>query len=184
VSDEVNALSKFLSYVLRHKPEHIGLELDREGWAVVAELIAGAAEKGVCINSSKVQELVSLSDKKRFEISSDGLRIRAIQGHSTKLVRRSYVEFKPPLFLYHGTATHFLDSIRQHGLNAGERHHVHLTQDKNSALEVGRRYGKVVILKVSSRSMHVEGYKFFKTENDVWLTACVPPKFITEVEME
>jgi putative RNA 2'-phosphotransferase len=184
VSDEVNALSKFLSYVLRHKPEHIGLELDSEGWAAVAELISGAAEKGVCINSSKIQELVSLSDKKRFEISSDGLKIRAVQGHSSKLVSRSYVEFKPPLFLYHGTATRFLDSIRQHGLIAGERHHVHLTQDKSSALEVGRRYGKVVTLKINSNLMHIEGYKFFKAENDVWLTACVPPEFIAEVEVE
>lgn len=182
--DEDNALSKFLSYVLRHKPEHVGLELDREGWAVVADLISGAAGKGICINFSKVQELVSLSDKQRFEISSDGLRIRAVQGHSTKLVRRSYVEFEPPLFLYHGTATRFLESIRQHGLIAGERHHVHLTQNKDSALEVGRRYGKEVILKVSSRSMHAEGYKFFKAENDVWLTSCVPPEFIIEIEIE
>ncbi|WP_082302469.1 RNA 2'-phosphotransferase [Pseudomonas bananamidigenes] len=177
-------LSRFLSYVLRHEPEHIGLELDSEGWGNIKELISGSAGKGVFISLVEVEKIVSMNDKKRFEISSDGLRIRAIQGHSTKLVSRRYSELEPPEYLYHGTAERFLESIRHRGLVPGSRHHVHLTSDRVLASEVGRRYGKVILLKINSQSMYGKGFVFFKSENEVWLTDCVPADFIIEVDEE
>ena len=183
MSKDIKELSKFLSYVLRHEPEHIDLELDEDGWAVIEDLICGAAEKWSCLTYSMIREVVLSGDKKRFEISDDGARIRAIQGHSTKLVSRKYLEFEPPEFLYHGTAVRFLDSIRQQGLIAGARHHVHLTQDKVTACKVGRRYGVVALLQVDSQKMFAQGFKFFKAENDVWLTACVPADFLHEIEV-
>ena len=121
-------VSKFLSYVLRHEPHAIGLQLDSEGWADIESLIAGAAKNGRTLDIGLVQAIVSSSDKKRFSISEYGLRIRAVQGHSSASVSLQYVKKEPPRFLYHGSATRFLESIRQQGLIAGSRHHVHLSQ--------------------------------------------------------
>ncbi|WP_256662551.1 MULTISPECIES: RNA 2'-phosphotransferase [unclassified Pseudomonas] len=109
-------------------------------------------------------------DKKRFSFSDDGLRIRAVQGHSTGTVSLQYVEKEPPELLYHGTATRFLESIREKGLTPGPRHHVHLLQDMQTAITVGQRYGKPVVLKVDALRMHQQGFRFFQAENGVWLT--------------
>lgn len=170
--------SKFLSYILRHEPHAIGLQLDSEGWADIESLIAGAAKDGRTLDIALIQAVVSSSDKKRFSISDDGLRIRAVQGHSTTNVSIQHVEKEPPEFLYHGTATRFLESIRQQGLIAGSRHHVHLSQDIPTAIAVGQRYGKPVALIVEALLMHQQGFKFFHAENGVWLTTHVPAVFI------
>ena len=182
MSSECEPLSKFLSYVLRHKPEYIGLNLDDEGWAAIDELKSGSAEKGVVVDTLKIKELISLSDKVRFEFSKDELRVRAIQGHSSKLVARNFIRCSPPLYLYHGTARRFLESICDYGIVKGERHYVHLTTDKLAALEVGRRYGKAVVITVNSHAMDADGYAFYKAENGVWLTDLVPQIFINKIE--
>ncbi|UZE24515.1 RNA 2'-phosphotransferase [Pseudomonas sp. B21-056] len=176
----LNETSKFLSYVLRHEPQAIGLQLDSEGWADIESLIAGAAEDGRPLDMDLIQAVVSSSDKKRFSLSDDGLRIRAVQGHSTGTVSLQHVEKEPPEFLYHGTATRFLESIREKGLIAGSRHHVHLSQDMQMAIAVGQRYGKPVVLKVDALRMHKQGFKFFQAENGVWLTDHVPASLISE----
>ncbi|AOE63732.1 RNA 2'-phosphotransferase [Pseudomonas corrugata] len=176
----LNETSKFLSYVLRHEPQAIGLQLDSEGWADIESLIAGAAEDGRPLNMDLIQAVVSSSDKKRFSLSDDGLRIRAVQGHSTGTVSLQHVEKEPPELLYHGTATRFLESIREKGLIPGSRHHVHLSQDMQTAIAVGQRYGKPVVLKVDALRMHQQGFKFFQAENGVWLTDHVPASLISE----
>jgi len=175
---QLNETSKFLSYVLRHEPHAIGLKLDSEGWASIGSLIAGAAKDGRTLNSALIQAVVRTSDKKRFSISDDGLLIRAVQGHSTVSVSLQHVEKEPPEFLYHGTATRFLESIHLQGLIAGSRHHVHLSQDIPTAITVGQRYGKPVILKIEALQMHQQGFKFFQAENSVWLIDHVPEKFL------
>lgn len=177
---QLNESSKFLSYVLRHEPQAIGLRLDGEGWADIESLIGCAAKDGRALDISIIQAVVSSSDKKRFSISDDGLRIRAVQGHSTASVNLQHIEKEPPEFLYHGTATRFLESIRQQGLIAGSRHHVHLSQDIPTAIAVGQRYGKPVVLKIEALRMHQQGFKFFQAENGVWLTSDVPSKFLFE----
>jgi len=176
----LNETSKFLSYVLRHEPQAIGLQLDSEGWADIESLIAGAAEDGRPLDIDLIQAVVSSSDKKRFSLSDDGLRIRAVQGHSTGTVSLQHVEKEPPELLYHGTATRFLESIREKGLIPGSRHHVHLSQDMQTAITVGQRYGKPVVLKVDALRMHQQGFKFFQAENGVWLTDHVPASLISE----
>ncbi|HIE6460451.1 TPA: RNA 2'-phosphotransferase [Pseudomonas aeruginosa] len=158
--------SKFLSYVLRHQPEAIGLTLDGEGWADIDALIAGA--------------VVENNDKKRFALSADGQRIRAVQGHSHAAVAIAYAPAVPPAVLYHGTASRFLDSIRERGLVPGSRHHVHLSARRATALEVGRRYGSPVLLEIDARNMHLAGHLFHQAENGVWLTERVPVRFIRE----
>jgi len=178
MTKQLTDASKFLSYVLRHKPDAIGLALDREGWADIAALIAGAAQAGTPLDRTLIQQVVSTSDKKRFAISEDGLRIRAVQGHSTESVAITYAEKVPPEFLYHGTATRFLDSILKEGLRSGERQYVHLSEDVQTATAVGQRYGKPVVLKIEALRMHQQGFKFFQAENGVWLTAIVPVSFL------
>lgn len=175
---QLNETSKFLSYILRHEPQAIGLQLDSEGWADIESLIACAIKDGRALDIALIQAVVSSSDKKRFSISDDGLRIRAVQGHSTTSVSLQHLEKEPPEFLYHGTATRFLESIRQQGLIAGSRHHVHLSQDIPTAVAVGQRYGKPEVLKIEALRMHQQGYIFFQADNEVWLTNHVPINFI------
>jgi putative RNA 2'-phosphotransferase len=170
--------SKFLSFVLRHKPDDIGLTLDREGWAEITTLIACAVQAGKSFDLDLIYQVLACSDKKRFAISSDGLHIRALQGHSTVCVAINYPEMVPPEFLYHGTATRFLPGIRDQGLVASERQFVHLSQDEKTAFSIGQRHGIPVVLTVTSRILHERGFKFFQAENGVWLTDNVPVAFL------
>jgi putative RNA 2'-phosphotransferase len=172
--------SKFLSFVLRHQPDAIGITLDVEGWAKIPELIVAAASNGKQLDRDLILAAVTTSDKKRFAISEDGLRIRALQGHSTESVDIKHAEKVPPEFLYHGTATRFLDSIRKEGLLPGSRQYVHLSQDEQTTLAVGQRHGKPVALKIKALLMHEQGFKFFQADNGVWLTSAVPVLLITE----
>ena len=170
--------SKFLSFVLRHSPEAIGLALDRDGWADIDALIAAAARHGRTLDRALIALVVETSDKKRFTLSPDGARIRAAQGHSTDAVALSHVETVPPALLYHGTATRFLESILAQGLLRGSRHHVHLSAAVETAIAVGRRHGEPVVLSVASGRMHALGHKFFLSDNAVWLVEHVPAAFL------
>ncbi|MEG2358301.1 RNA 2'-phosphotransferase [Acinetobacter sp.] len=171
-------LSKYLSYILRHKPEEIGLELDSEGWGNIAELIKKSQPvTHASLSLAVIQAAVTNSDKKRFQISDDGLKIRAVQGHSTAAVNLNFAEKIPPVFLYHGTALRFIDSIKVQGLLSKERQYVHLTEDQQTAASVGSRYGKVKIIIIEALKMHNEGFKFYQAENNVWLVNAVPVRF-------
>ena len=178
MSKQHSEISKFLSFVLRHQPDAIGITLDLEGWTDIATLIAAAANDGKQLDRDMIHAVVASSDKKRFAVSEDGLRIRAVQGHSTDAVDINYVAKLPPEFLYHGSATRFMESIQKHGLLPGSRQYVHLSQDELTALAVGQRHGKPMVLKIKALLMHEQGYKFFQAENDVWLTSAVPALFI------
>jgi putative RNA 2'-phosphotransferase len=170
-------MSKFLSLVLRHKPEAIGLTLDANGWADVEELITRANQQGKQLTRPLLEKIVATNDKKRFAFSEDGTRIRASQGHSVT-VDLDLKPQTPPEVLFHGTATRFLDSIKKLGLLPVNRQHVHLSLDEETAVKVGQRHGKPVILRIRSGEMHRTGSEFFLSENGVWLTASVPPEIL------
>ena len=170
-------LSKFLSLVLRHQPELIGLELDANGWTSVDELISKAASQKMVYTPELIRTLVRESDKQRFALSEDGARIRANQGHSVE-VELGYAPAQPPTVLFHGTAERNLPSILEKGLVRGERHHVHLSADRETALKVGQRHGKPVLLVVESGIMHAQGVTFFRSANGVWLTEHVATRFL------
>ncbi|WPG37226.1 RNA 2'-phosphotransferase [Variovorax sp. EBFNA2] len=172
--------SKFIAYVLRHAPESVGLRLDAEGWAGIDDLVAGAVAAGRDLTRSEVVRAVDSGAKKRYELSGDGLRIRALQGHSTSQVSRSFEAVTPPALLFHGTATRFLAAIRAQGLLPGTRQHVHLSADEATAVQVGQRHGKAVVLRVDAGRMHALGHAFHRAENGVWLTARVAPEFLSE----
>ena len=167
-------VSKFLSYILRHKPDAIGLELDPEGWASIEEIISKA---DISITKKSLNEVVATSDKKRFAISPDGLFIRANQGHSFK-VDLGLQASQPPEQLYHGTTSRFLASIKEKGLIPKDRQYVHLSEDEETAIKVGQRHGKPVVLTIPALSMHWQGHEFFQAQNDVWLTDTVPESYI------
>jgi putative RNA 2'-phosphotransferase len=170
-------LSKFMSLVLRHKPGEIGLVLDENGWADVAELIARANLKGVRLTRSDLLTIVETNDKKRFALSDDGARIRASQGHSIE-VDLALSPIAPPARLFHGTASRFVESIRAQGLVRGRRQHVHLSPDETTATKVGQRHGKPIVLQVLSGSMHQAGRLFYFSANGVWLTEHVPAEYL------
>ncbi|MES2944718.1 MAG: RNA 2'-phosphotransferase [Pseudomonadota bacterium] len=174
----VTETSKFLSYVLRHEPQAIGLALDTEGWASIDALIAAAAQHGRKLDRALIENVVSTNDKKRFTLSPDGKQIRAVQGHSTAAVAITFEKKVPPAMLYHGTAQRFMESIRQQGLKPGERQYVHLSENTQTATTVGQRHGKAVVLGVAAAVMHQQGLAFYQAENGVWLTASVAPEFL------
>jgi len=169
--------SKFLSLVLRHEPETIGVSLNPNGWIEVEVLLEALASHGRPMSRADLERLVRESDKQRFAFSEDGERIRANQGHSVE-VDLGLAPQTPPEILYHGTVDRFLDSILATGLRKGERHHVHLSADVETARKVGQRRGKPVILEVRSGDMHRAGQTFLLSGNGVWLVDHVPTQFI------
>lgn len=171
-------VSKFLSLVLRHKPEEIGLTLDAQGWARVEELIKKAKAYGYTFDRDFLNEVVADNDKQRFAFSEDGKRIRANQGHSIDVDLKLEVAVPPPS-LFHGTATRFLDDIMKDGLKAMDRHDVHLSEQFATAVAVGSRHGKPVVLEVDAERMHQDGIEFRKSANGVWLVPAVDPKYLT-----
>ena len=171
-------LSKFLSLILRHEPEKIGLTMDKQGWAEISDLLVKSAQHNVVFDRDALQAVVDNSDKQRFAISDDGLKIRAQQGHSSKQVDLDFVPQTPPDVLYHGTASRFIASIREHGLQPQTRHHVHLSSDMVTATAVGARHGKVVVLSINAAQMHAAGHEFYLSGNGVWLCQHVPLEYL------
>jgi putative RNA 2'-phosphotransferase len=170
--------SKLVSLVLRHQPERIGLALDRGGWASVEELLARLPAHGVVLTRDELQELVDAPDKRRFALSEDGTRIRALQGHSLE-VDLGLRPVPPPLQLYHGTVAGSVEDIRSQGLSRRSRQYVHLSADLETARRVaGRRRGPQVILVIEAARLHGDGGRFYLAENGVWLADEVPPAYI------
>lgn len=174
---ETTSLSKFLSLILRHQPELIGIKLDEQGWVAVDELLQKAGANGKNISPEKLNYIVETNVKKRFAFDDSRQKIRASQGHSVE-VELGYEPQTPPEVLYHGTGSHSVEEILQTGLEKRSRQHVHLSSDLETAVKVGQRHGKPVVLTVAAEEMHRQGYKFYLSENKVWLTDFVPANFI------
>jgi putative RNA 2'-phosphotransferase len=173
-------VSKFLAKHLRHAPEELGLSLEAGGWVSVDELLAASSRIGFAISYDELIECVETNDKKRFSFDETGDRIRANQGHSAA-VDLQLQAAQPPEVLYHGTVERFLASILADGLKKGQRHHVHLSADIETARKVGARRGNPVVLQVDARRMHDEGFAFYMSANGVWLTDAVPVEFVTRM---
>jgi putative RNA 2'-phosphotransferase len=170
-------LSKFLSWVLRHRPDAIGIALDAAGWTDVEALLARARAHGRPLTRELLERIVAESPKQRFALSEDGRRIRASQGHSVE-VQLGYEPATPPEVLFHGSVAANRAAIRADGLRKMNRHYVHLSPDEASARSVGGRRGKPVMLRVAAGRMHRNGHVFFRSANGVWLTDHVPPEYI------
>ncbi|TPF17985.1 RNA 2'-phosphotransferase [Priestia megaterium] len=177
MSNKNDKLSVFISLILRHKPEAANIQLDEFGYANVDELIKGVNETGRRINLNILKEIVSDDKKGRYSFNESFTLIRANQGHSIN-VKVPLQKLEPPQFLYHGTAERFLDSILNSGVKKMNRLYVHLSDNLDTAKQVGKRHGKPVILTVDAQEMHKDGYEFYLSENKVWLTDFVPTKYV------
>ncbi|MDO5118248.1 MAG: RNA 2'-phosphotransferase [Eggerthellaceae bacterium] len=172
--------SRFLSLVLRHKPEEAGISLDEHGWADVEELIKGIAARRR-FTREMLEEIVATDSKNRYSFNDDHTRIRANQGHSVNVD----VELEPkdpPAMLYHGTAQKYLDPILEQGLLPKSRLYVHLSPDEETAVKVGSRHGSPIVLRVDAGAMHEDGFEFFLSKNGVWLTKQVPLQYLTRLD--
>jgi putative RNA 2'-phosphotransferase len=176
MSKAVVSASKFMSLVLRHQPDIIGLTLDANGWAEIDDLIR-LSQAQHPLDRALIEYVVATNNKQRFAISDDGQRIRARQGHSID-VDLGFAPRVPSDWLFHGTATRFLDSIRREGLSKQRRQHVHLSADADTAKAVGSRHGAPVVLRIRAGAMAAAGYAFYRSDNGVWLTDAVPVDFI------
>ena len=175
--DSLVAHSKFLSLVLRHSPQSIGLRLDSAGWAQTRELLACLQKSRYPMGLELLQQVVAADGKQRYSFSDDGLRIRANQGHSIA-VELGLMPQQPPAQLFHGTATRFLPAILEQGLTRQQRHHVHLSASQEVAATVGRRYGQLALLAVDAQAMHADGHGFYCSDNGVWLSDAVPARYL------
>ena len=170
-----NETSKFISLILRHKPETIGITLDEHGWANVDELIAGV-NKTHPLTFETLEEIVRTDEKQRYSFSADKTLIRANQGHSIP-VDVELEAAQPPIYLYHGTGEKYVDSIEAQGLIPKSRLYVHLSSDYDTAMKVGSRHGKPVVYRIWAGRMAKEGYSFYKSVNGVWLVKSVPVQY-------
>lgn len=172
----ITETSRYIALILRHKPETIDIKLDSHGWASVEDLIRGVS-KTHPLTMEKLEMIVEIDDKQRFAFNEDKTLIRANQGHSVSVD----VELKekiPPKVLYHGTAEKYVESIERSGLIPKSRLYVHLSETVETAIKVGTRHGKPVIYTVDTERMTADGFKFFLSVNDVWLTKRVPLEYL------
>lgn len=179
---DLNKLSKFISLILRHKPEVIGITLDKHGWADVKELINGISKSETYykdFNMETLEEIVKTDNKQRYSFNEDKTLIRANQGHSVQ-VDVELKPIEPPEFLYHGTGQKYVESIEKQGLKSKSRLYVHLSKDKETAINVGKRHGRPVIFTIKSRQMFQDGYEFYCSTNGVWMTKQVPVMYLVK----
>ena len=174
--------SKFLSLVLRHHPEAIGISLDTHGWAEVNMLIKNMKRKFPVFSLKMLEEIVATDSKQRYAFSEDNTKIRANQGHSLAVTLELQPQV-PPECLYHGTASRFVESILKSGLQKQTRQYVHLSTDIETATKVGSRHGSPIIFEVNTKAMYQAGFIFYLSANGVWLTDKVPPKYLSVVEL-
>ncbi len=178
MSDQHKHTSKFLSLILRHQPEKIGIRLDKSGWASVSELLDQLNANGHPITMELLEEIVATNNKKRFAFNDDHTQIRASQGHSLD-IDPDLAPVIPPALLYHGTAEQNRESIFTSGLQKRNRQHVHLSDNTETARNVGARHGKPLVLLVNAAQMQKDGFVFFLSANHVWLTNEVPPAYLS-----
>eukprot|EP00767_Chilomastix_cuspidata_P000724 gnl/Chilomastix_cuspidata/1200.p1 GENE.gnl/Chilomastix_cuspidata/1200~~gnl/Chilomastix_cuspidata/1200.p1 ORF type:complete len:202 (+),score=43.77 gnl/Chilomastix_cuspidata/1200:495-1100(+) len=172
---------RFMSYILRHKPEEIGISIDKFGWVLIEDFIRLANEKrGKTYTRTLIDEVVATDSKGRFEVSPDNLRIRACQGHSIS-IDLELKPIDPPDAMFHGTAHRNVASILEAGLQNMSRQYVHLSPDVRTAVQVGSRHEKhgfPAILRVDGAAIRAARLPVFRSTNGVWLMSKVPSRFI------
>ena len=171
-------LGRFISLVLRHDPSAAGVVLDEHGWVDVSALLTGMNARGHRIDMATLERIVASNNKHRYSFDGDHKRIRANQGHSVP-VDVELTPVTPPSVLYHGTAERFLGSIKEQGITRQARQHVHLSADVSTAMAVGKRHGRPIVLRVDAAAMARDGRQFWLSENGVWLCAEVPREYVS-----
>ena len=177
---DLNKTSRFISLILRHRPDTIGISLDEHGWASVEELLAGIS-KTQYIDMAMLEKIVKTDSKQRYSFNEDKTLIRANQGHSID-VDVELPKKQPPVILYHGTGEKYVASIDEQGLIPKSRLYVHLSGDEATATIVGSRHGRPVVYEVLASQMYHDGYEFFQSVNGVWITKAVPVQYLKKLK--
>jgi putative RNA 2'-phosphotransferase len=177
MKERENSKSRFLSLVLRHKPEAVGISLEDGGWVRVDTLLDAMKKHGKYLSKEELKDIVFNNDKKRFAFDEREVKIRAVQGHSLD-IEMNYFPVEPPAELFHGTSQQVKRKILEEGIRRMNRKYVHLSKEKETAIAVGKRHGSPVVLTVLAGQMHNDGYTFFRADNGVWLTESVPSKYL------
>lgn len=172
---DLTKISKLIALILRHKPETLGITLDSHGWADTKQLVS-AINNREKFTMKDLEEIVSTDEKQRYSFNRDKSMIRANQGHSIN-VDVELEEEIPPDILYHGTAKKYFSSIMKEGLKPQSRLYVHLSTDEKTAINVGSRHGDPIVFKIDAKQMERDGYKFYRSVNNVWLTKEVPTQY-------
>ena len=180
--DRVVKISKYLSKHLRHQPDRLGLTLAPGGWVEIETLLVACAAHHFPIDRADLETVVAENDKQRLSIDPARTHIRANQGHSVEVDLQLEPQ-APPNLLYHGTGEQSIDSILQSGLQKMRRHHVHLSQEIQTAIRVGRRHGRPAVLAIDAAAMHTDGFAFYCSDNQVWLVDRVPPNYLERIEI-
>jgi len=174
---DLTKASKYIALLLRHKPEEGDLTLDKEGYCLTNDLVKALKRKFIWFTLEDLKDIVASDEKGRYSFNETKSKIRANQGHSTTQVDITFKEVTPPDILYHGTATRFLDDIYREGLKPMSRQYVHLSKDTETATKVGSRHGNLYIINIDAKKMYEDGYKFYLSDNGVYLTKAVPTKY-------
>lgn len=174
-------ISKYLSKHLRHRPERLGIKLDRQGWTDIDALLVACEKHNFPVSREELEAVVTHSPKQRYTIDQEQGLIRAVQGHSVD-VDLGYKKLEPPALLYHGTHEKVAGQIDQTGLSAQGRHHVHLSEDIDTARTVGSRRGRAIVFVIRALSMHHGGAAFYRADNGVWLTEVIPAAYLARLE--
>jgi putative RNA 2'-phosphotransferase len=170
--------SKLISYWLRHHPEDGNLAIDDFGWVTIHDLLKALAIKGQVFTFTEIEELSRSFDKIRWEFSDDDTRIRATHGHSIEVILDEKA-VEPPAVLYHGTSLNKVEAITQNGLLTMQRQFVHLSSDKEIAISVGKRHGQAILVEIDAKGLEEDGWIFYKTSDNVWLTKNIPTKYLS-----
>lgn len=181
-------LSVYLCFLLRHRPEEAGLEMDHHGWVSVSQLIRGVNDSGKFkLDRELLERIVAEDGKGRYRFNREHTRIKACQGHSIPWVEPELEQATPPEYLYHGTTTRALELIYQSGgISKMKRHAVHMQAEEAKAWQSARRWRnqRPVVLKLAARRMEADGFSFGVTENGVWCTESVPVAYLVEAIYE
>ena len=185
MAKKLKPLSIYLSYLLRHGPDDLGLDMDQEGWVDTAELIRRINQQGrYTLTAEHLAQIVAQDQKGRYRFSQDGTRIKACQGHSVPWVQPKLEYLPPPTYLYHGTTTEALGEILASGaVKRMNRHAVHMQAEVEKAwASANRRKGKQgVVLQIAAGEMAAKGFTFGRTENQVWCCEEIPVAYIEKV---
>lgn len=173
--------SKAVSFILRHGAEKMGLGITSQGWVRVAKVITEVRKKIPSFTQATLEQIVREDEKGRYSFNDAMDEIRANQGHSIESVKITFEKKVPPVKLFHGTSLKNYELIRKSGIQKMNRHHVHLTDNLETAASVGIRHGSQVIIEINVPKMLIDGIEFFVSENGVWLVDFVDPKYFVTV---
>jgi putative RNA 2'-phosphotransferase len=171
-------ISKLISYWLRHNPEDGHLAIDDFGWVTIDDLLKALAIKGQIFTFAEIEELSRSFDKVRWEFSTDSTCIRATHGHSIEVILDEKA-VEPPAVLYHGTSLNKIEAITKNGLLTMQRHFVHLSSEVDIAISVGKRHGQPILVEIDAKWLEEDGWIFYQTSDNVWLTKGIPAKYLS-----